>query len=131
MRKIALLYLIAVILLMLAVACEENQSNVDYKGNLQNEVKDRQTKSPDKIVNTPDGQMPECTTDLDCITGGCSGTVCHKKGDNIFTTCEYRPEYGCYKQIECGCIDNKCQWDKNAEFEKCFQEKRNQGGGIY
>ncbi len=69
--------------------------------------------------------VAECITNNDCITGGCSGTICQSKdAEPIFTTCEYPPEYACYKQIECKCINNKCQWDKTNEFDKCIEEAR-------
>ena len=71
-------------------------------------------------------ESTECTTDADCVKGGCSGTICQSKdAEPIFTTCEYLPEYECYKQIKCGCIDSKCQWSKITEFDG---EKRNING---
>lgn len=66
----------------------------------------------------------DCTTNSDCVIGGCSGTLCHKKGENILTTCEYLPEYDCYRLINCGCVNNKCEWEKTAVFEKCLQDKK-------
>lgn len=67
----------------------------------------------------------ECIVDSGCITGGCSGTICQSKNaEPIFTTCEYLPEYACYKQISCKCIENKCRWEKTAEFEECVLEAR-------
>lgn len=67
----------------------------------------------------------ECVKDDDCMRGGCSGTVCQSKdAPPVFTTCEYLPEYACYKKIECKCIDNKCQWDKTEEFGECVEKAR-------
>src|SRR3989344_3879864 len=67
----------------------------------------------------------ECGIDTDCITGGCSGTVCQSKNAKpIFTTCEWMPEYACYKQIDCGCVNGKCDWEKTSEFEDCVEEAR-------
>jgi len=66
-----------------------------------------------------------CIVDSGCIIGGCSGTICQPKdAEPIFTTCEYLPEYSCYKQINCKCIENKCQWEKTSEFEECILEAR-------
>ncbi len=64
----------------------------------------------------------ECTTNNDCGIGGCSGQVCTTKEEapNIITTCEYREEYSCYKLTSCGCVNNKCQWIENKEFNECF-----------
>lgn len=68
-----------------------------------------------------------CVTDNDCITGGCSGTICQSKdSEPIFTTCEYLPEYACYKETRCGCVNGKCGWDKTTEFDRCVEEARDQ-----
>lgn len=73
----------------------------------------------------------ECTTDNDCIKGGCSGTICQSKNaEPIFTTCEYLPEYACYKEISCGCVDGKCGWEKTEEFDKCVREARESGEEV-
>ena len=67
----------------------------------------------------------ECTTATDCVVGGCSGTVCQSKdAEPIFTTCEYKDEYACYEAIDCGCVADKCQWEKTSAFEQCVQEAR-------
>jgi len=77
---------------------------------------------------TPCPEIPEekeCNQDSDCVKGGCSGTLCQsKKEEPVFTTCEYLPEYACYKQIKCKCVDNKCQWDKTEKFEECISKAR-------
>lgn len=89
------------------------------KGNEQIYVELQNWKASD------DELQSECMTDDDCITGGCSGTICQSKdAEPIFTTCEYLPEYACYKEINCGCKEGKCQWDKTAEFDKCVREAR-------
>ena len=67
----------------------------------------------------------ECKTDSDCITGGCSGTICQSKdAEPIITTCMWKEEYACYKQIECGCVNGKCQWKETEEFRDCLENKR-------
>lgn len=66
---------------------------------------------------------PECAKDSDCEVGGCSGQVCAKGGKRIITTCEYRPEYACYKFTDCACVDNKCKWVEKQEFVRCLNEK--------
>ncbi len=131
MGRITYFGMFLVTVLLLVISCE-NIQNTDLQDNEKSEIK-----IPNEIQETPNekyeepGSFSECKSDSDCVIGGCSGTLCHKKGENIFTTCEYLPEYECYKQIECGCINNKCEWDKNAEFERCLQEKRSQGEAIY
>ena len=67
----------------------------------------------------------ECKVDSDCMTGGCSGTICQSKNSEpIITTCEYLPEYACYKGINCGCVKGRCEWDKTAAFDRCVEEAR-------
>jgi len=66
--------------------------------------------------------MVECKTDDDCATGGCSGQVCRpkEKVKDLFTTCEWRPEYGCLKMTSCSCIDGKCIWGENQAYLDCI-----------
>lgn len=53
-----------------------------------------------------------CSSDSDCIKGGCSGEVCQSNQEQpLITTCEwkncYNPDrYGLY----CKCVNEKCQW---------------------
>ena len=65
----------------------------------------------------------ECATDLDCGTGGCSGQICGTKDKvkDIVTTCEWKEEYGCYKETGCSCINGKCQWKETSEFLDCME----------
>jgi eight-cysteine-cluster-containing protein len=81
--------------------------------------------------NVPDGETfveviekgTECTLDSDCVTGGCSGTICQSRdSEPMITTCEWSPSYACYKEINCGCINGKCSWDRTEEFELCYAE---------
>lgn len=75
--------------------------------------------------------MAECDSDSDCITGGCSNTICMPKDQEpIMTTCEYKEEYDCYNDIECRCIAGECGWDKDEEFEECITEKSGQGEAV-
>ena len=72
---------------------------------------------------TPPAEI-ECQTDDECIAGGCSGTVCQSKdAEPVFTTCEWREEYACYKQTSCSCINGKCQWEETEEFQDCLGSK--------
>ncbi|MBI5398151.1 eight-cysteine-cluster domain-containing protein [Candidatus Woesearchaeota archaeon] len=70
-----------------------------------------------------------CRTDADCMTGGCSGTICQsKKAEPVVTTCEYRPEYSCYKQISCGCSAGQCAWKETQQFRACIAQAKTQEG---
>ena len=84
-----------------------------------------------KIVDDFNREETECTSDNDCVKGGCSGNICQSKNSEpIFTTCEYLPEYGCYSEISCGCINGKCEWQKTEEFNNCVEEARSSSGGV-
>lgn len=55
-----------------------------------------------------------CSSDSDCVIGGCSAQVCQSKNEEpVVTTCEYKD---CYKSadygLKCGCLTKKCQWFK-------------------
>ena len=115
---------ITIILLCLAVAlaiagCEETGLELDDVPGI---VPD------DAPIGGKRGPL-SCTADSDCAPSGCSGTICQHKGERpVITTCEFKPEYACYKQIKCGCIDNSCMWDKTEEFEACVQDLRERAG---
>lgn len=53
-----------------------------------------------------------CSSNSDCIKGGCSSQVCQSRNEEpVTTTCEYRECYSAEKYgLSCKCIDNKCQW---------------------
>ncbi len=68
-----------------------------------------------------------CDTDNDCVRTGCSGTICQSKNaESVFTTCEYQPEYACYAELPCDCLEHQCQWKNTGEFEQCILEKQGQ-----
>ena len=56
-----------------------------------------------------------------CVKGGCSGIVCAAPGEDVITTCEYRPEYGCYKTATCERQSTGlCGWTQTAELTACL-----------
>ncbi|MBW3015080.1 eight-cysteine-cluster domain-containing protein [Candidatus Woesearchaeota archaeon] len=88
----------------------------------------------DSVVNGSDnvpGQYEEeCKADEDCIVGGCSGTICSsKQAGPIFSTCEWKPEYECYKEANCGCVQGRCAW-KDGNLESCIQEKKDSDAPV-
>ena len=69
---------------------------------------------------------------LSCVVGGCSSQLCVDASiaDQIFSTCEYREEYMCYKAATCEPQpDGVCGWTQTAELDSCIAEKR-QGGDV-
>lgn len=58
-----------------------------------------------------------------CAVAGCSGQLCVSADEagNIVTTCEYRPEYACYRGASCEPQENgKCGWTETAELKQCL-----------
>jgi hypothetical protein len=54
-----------------------------------------------------------------CVKGGCSGQVC--ADEPLVSTCEWRPEYACYKTATCERqADGKCGWTKTAALTSCL-----------
>ncbi|MDO8644693.1 MAG: hypothetical protein Q7S00_07005, partial [bacterium] len=59
------------------------------------------------------------TTVSACKITGCSGHVCSDK--DAVTTCEWKPEYGCYKSAECTRqVNGKCGWTMTATLSQCL-----------
>lgn len=61
-----------------------------------------------------------------CKVGGCSGQLCGEASfiDEIITTCEYKPEYECYKKYgKCEMQSNgKCGWTQTKELSECMEK---------
>lgn len=56
-----------------------------------------------------------------CIKTGCSGTVCSEEGNDVVTTCEFKPEYACYQQATCEKqADGKCGWTQTDTLKACL-----------
>ena len=67
----------------------------------------------------------ECTSNSDCKTAGCSGTVCQlASSPPTLTTCQYLPKFDCYKDISCACTAGKCAWQKTDKFNSCVESKQ-------
>ena len=86
------------------------------------DVQDEPVSTPEPTPTEPNPDA-ECQTNEDCMTSGCSSTVCKKANDNpSYTTCEWKEEYACYRQITCGCNQGSCNWQETEEFNTCIQE---------
>jgi len=69
------------------------------------------------------GSIPVCIADAPalpaCVKGGCSGQVC--ADHSVITTCEMRPEYGCYHSATCERqADGACGWTKTPALTSCI-----------
>ena len=57
-----------------------------------------------------------------CVKGGCSGTVCAEPGNEVVTTCEFKPEYACYRDASCERQgDGHCGWTQTPRLTACLQ----------
>jgi hypothetical protein len=58
-----------------------------------------------------------------CIKTGCSMEICAE--ETMMSTCEYRPEYECYKRATCERQANgNCGFTKTAELTSCIAKRR-------
>lgn len=54
-----------------------------------------------------------------CAPSGCSGQIC--ADTSMITTCEFRPEYGCYRSATCERQANgHCGWTPSAALTQCL-----------
>lgn len=85
------------------------------------------------LIECPGTGSGSCTDGKDCggcTKGGCSGQVCHSSGEPVFTTCEYRAEYACYKTAICTRQANgQCGWIQTPELKACLAGS-SFGGGL-
>ena len=81
-------------------------------------VNERQAVGP-----LPDGQM----TFNGCAVAGCSGQLCvsaDEAGD-VITTCEFKPEYACYREASCEPhADGVCGWTLTPELKQCVADAK-------
>lgn len=79
---------------------------------------------PVNISDNNSQNSAECIIDVDCGVGGCSGQVCASKDtvSTLITTCEYLPEYDCFKQTSCGCVEGKCLWKETPAYADCLEK---------
>lgn len=72
-------------------------------------------------VLPPCGEVPEA-----CVVTGCSGQICADQ--HLASTCEWLPEYACYRAAECAPQPNgSCGWTPSAELQECIEAARRNG----
>jgi eight-cysteine-cluster-containing protein len=54
-----------------------------------------------------------CTSNGDCVTGGCSGQICRSASEqSLMTTCEWKDCYSAEKyNLSCKCMSGQCIWN--------------------
>ncbi len=63
----------------------------------------------------------------ECKVGGCAGQLCLNASDeDIYSTCEWREEYACYKNAVCELQSNGlCGWTQTDELASCLNKSTN------
>ncbi len=57
----------------------------------------------------------------DCLKTGCSGIICAEPGNDMMSTCEFKPEYACYRTAACERqTDGKCGWTQTESLKGCL-----------
>lgn len=74
---------------------------------------------PAETPTTPD-TPPGPSASGGCYIGGCSSQVC-SDDPGVVTTCEFRPEYACYKTAKCERqVTGQCGWTETATLKQCL-----------
>jgi eight-cysteine-cluster-containing protein len=62
----------------------------------------------------------------DCVVGGCSNQLCTDAANGpVISTCEWREEYGCYRDATCARQSNgQCGWTQTPELMQCVGNGR-------
>ncbi len=67
---------------------------------------------------------PTVTTVSGCKRGGCSSQLCvPTDSEDVVSTCEWRAEYGCYRDATCERqADGNCGFTMNDTLTSCLEE---------
>lgn len=141
-KKISVIVIIIIVLIAAAfsLAYLINQKSVGKVTNFEQCAKlgfpimesyPRQCRAGDKIfienigANKSDDENKN-TASPECKIAGCSGQLCvGTDSPDIITTCEYRPEYACYKTARCEKQPTgQCSWTQTSELVKCINEAK-------
>jgi hypothetical protein len=105
---------IALALVLLAAACQKPTS-----------TEEPTTAAPPSTTAEPEPEPQTTTPDQppaggECKPSGCSGIVCSDQ--DIVTTCEFKPEYACYRDATCTRQeDGQCGWTPTPELDACLK----------
>lgn len=78
-----------------------------------------------RCLRQPDGacgwEVLTCASGPPCVRGGCSGQLCVEEGDGGISTCEFRPEYACYRDAVCARQPSgACGWTPTPALAACL-----------
>jgi len=67
----------------------------------------------------------------DCVKSGCSSQLCIESGHEVITTCDFKPEYACYKTAICTRQPNgQCGFTQTAALVRCLKGSSKSGAVI-
>lgn len=95
-----------------------------------------QCKTPDGrtfVKEYPHTSNPNPITANGCAVAGCSSQLCVSadESEGTISTCEYRAEYGCYREAVCEPqTDGKCGWTQTSELKRCLADPPELGVDI-
>ncbi len=73
------------------------------------------------VTEAPAEAPPAETGEGACARAGCSGQLCVPAGEERMTTCEFRPEYACYRDARCERQpDGSCGFTPTDELSACL-----------
>ncbi len=66
---------------------------------------------------------PPVVSENTCVIGGCSDQICQDASEEpAMTTCEFRPEYACYRSAKCERqTSGKCGWTETPILTSCLK----------
>jgi eight-cysteine-cluster-containing protein len=111
MRKLAVFSVLIVVILV--AGCVGQQGTAANPGNNATANNTNATVPPSTgFCGT--STRAACSSDADCVRGGCSSQVCYGKSEPpSATTCEWTECYDAQKyNMTCGCVGGKCAWSK-------------------
>jgi hypothetical protein len=77
-------------------------------------------------VSPTTSQKKAADVQTKCKIAGCSNQLCiDASSKNIFSTCEYKESYACYKNADCEKQTNgKCGWTQTKELTTCINNSK-------
>ncbi len=77
----------------------------------------------DVFPDFPEPNLDDKKVLEECRATGCSGQICAE--EEIMTTCEFLPEYACYKTAKCERqSDGQCGWTSSEKLVVCLRQTR-------
>jgi eight-cysteine-cluster-containing protein len=81
------------------------------------------TEPSGEAAHSGEERSAPAVSSVECAPAGCSGQVCAEVGAEVMTTCEFRPEYACYRAAVCERqASGECGWTVTPELLACLED---------